>query len=141
VRLKRLTALTTAEIGQLAAASFSPDAIRVNVVGEVEQAGVVELPPNTPMSQAILAAGGFNTRARKGSAELVRLNEDGTVNRTEIEVDFAEGIDEENNPLLRNNDVIIVNRSGLTNITDTLGTIISPLGSIFSVFRFFDIFN
>jgi polysaccharide biosynthesis/export protein len=135
------TALSTTEAGELAAASFSPDAIRVNVVGEVEQAGLVELPPNTPLSQAILAAGGFNTRARKGSAELVRLNEDGTVNRTEIDVDFAEGIDEENNPLLRNNDVIIVNRSGLANITDTLGNVLSPLGSVFSLFRFFDIFN
>jgi polysaccharide biosynthesis/export protein len=111
------------------------------VVGEVEQAGVVELPPNTPLSQAILAAGGFNTRARKGSAELVRLNEDGTVNRTELAVDFAEGIDEANNPLLRNNDVVIVNRSGLANVTDTLGTIVSPLGGIFSIFRFLNIFN
>lgn len=135
------TALTPAEVSELASASFSPDTIRVNVVGEVGQAGVVELPPNTPLSQAILAAGGFNNRARKGSAELVRLNEDGTVERTEIPVDFAEGIDEESNPLLRNNDVIIVNRNGLANVTDTLGTIVSPLGGLFSIFRFFDIFR
>jgi polysaccharide biosynthesis/export protein len=135
------TALTPAEISELASASFSPDTIRVNVVGEVGKAGVVELPPNTPMSQAILAAGGFNNRARQGSAELVRLNEDGTVNRSTIPVDFAEGINEENNPLLRNNDVIIVNRSGLASVTDTLGTVVSPLGGLFSIFRFFDIFR
>ncbi len=135
------TALTPAEISELASASFSPDTIQVNVVGEVGKAGIVELPPNTPLSQAILAAGGFNNRARQGSAELVRLNEDGTVNRTAIPVDFAEGINEENNPLLRNNDVIIVNRSGLASVTDTLGTIVSPLGGLFSIFRFFDIFR
>jgi polysaccharide biosynthesis/export protein len=135
------TALTPAEVSELASASFSPNVIRVNVVGEVTKAGVVELPPNTPLSQAILAAGGFNNRARQGSAELVRLNEDGTVNRTPIAVDFAEGINEENNPQLRNNDVIIVNRNGLASVTDTLGTLVSPLGGLFSIFRFFDIFR
>lgn len=129
------------EIGSLAEASFSPDTIRVNVVGEVQKSGTVELPPNTPLSQGILAAGGFNTRASRGSAELVRINEDGTVNRSEIPVDFAEGISEENNPLLQNNDVIIVNRSGLATASDTLGTVLRPLGSLFPVFRFFNIFD
>ncbi len=136
------TALTPAEISQAAAASFSPDTIRVNVVGEVKQAGVVELPPNTPLSQGILAAGGFNnTRASRGSAELVRLKDDGTVDRETIPVDFAQGINDENNPLLRNNDVIIVNRNGLASVTDVLGTVTSPLGGLFSIFRFFDIFR
>ena len=136
------TALTPAEISQSASASFSPDTIRVNVVGEVQQAGVVELPPNTPLSQAILAAGGFNnTRASRGSAELVRLKDDGTVDRETIPVDFAQGINEENNPLLRNNDVVIVNRNGLASVTDVLGTVTSPLGGLFSIFRFFDIFR
>ena len=135
------TAITPAEVGELASASFSPDSIRVNVVGEVEQPGTAELPPNTPLSQAILAAGGFNNRASRGSAELVRINEDGTVERSKLDVDFAEGIDEENNPLLRNNDVVIVNRNGLARVADSIGTITSPLGGIFSIFRFLDIFR
>lgn len=136
------TALTPAEISQAASASFSPDTIRVNVVGEVRQAGVVELPPNTPLSQGILAAGGFNnTRAQRGSAELVRLQDDGTVVREAIPVDFSEGIDAENNPLLRNNDVIIVNRNGLASVSDAIGTVVNPLGGLFSIFRFFNIFN
>lgn len=135
------TALTPEEIGQIGTASFSPDTIRVNVVGEVEQAGTVELPPSTPLSQAILAAGGFNNRARQGSAELVRLNEDGTVSRTEIPVDFAQGINEDNNPLLRNNDVVIVERNGLAGVSDAIGTVVQPLGGLLSIFRFFNIFN
>ena len=136
------TALTPAEVSQTATASFSPDTIRVNVVGEVENSGVVELPPNTPLSQAILAAGGFNnTRAREGSAQLVRLKDDGTVDRETIAVDFAQGIDEENNPLLRNNDVVIISRNGFTTVTDTLGAVTRPLGGIFSIFRLFDIFD
>ncbi len=131
------TEVTPQETGQLAAASFSPDTIQVNVVGEVEDAGTVQLQPNTPLSQAILAAGGFNRRASRGTAELVRINEDGTVSRTEIAVDFAQGLSEENNPLLRNNDVVIVNRSGLAVASDVIGTVVSPFAGFF---RFLNLF-
>ena len=142
VFIPQATALTPAEVSQVASASFSPDTIRVNVVGEVQNSGTLELPPNTPLSQAILAAGGFNnTRAKRGNAELVRIQDDGTVVRETIPVDFAQGIDEGNNPVLKNNDVIIVNRNGLAAVTDTLGTIVSPLGGLFSIFRFFDLFD
>ena len=142
VFIPKATELPPAEVSQIAAASFSPATISVNVVGEVQRAGVINLPPNTPLSQAILAAGGFNkSRARQGSAELVRIQDDGTVVRESIPVDFAEGIDEQNNPLLRNNDVVIINRSALATLTDTLGTVAAPLGGFFSIFRFFDIFR
>ncbi|MEL6488822.1 MAG: SLBB domain-containing protein [Cyanobacteria bacterium J06621_3] len=136
------TALTAQEISEIASASFSPNTIRVNVVGEVKRPGTVELPPNTPLSQAILAVGGFNqSRASQGTADLVRLNENGTVTRSEIPVDFAQGISEENNPLLRNNDVVIVDRNALAGFSDTLGTVLNPLRGVFSLFRLFDFFD
>jgi polysaccharide export outer membrane protein len=127
--------LTPAETAQLATASFSPNSIRVNVVGEVTRAGVVEVPPNTPLNQAILAAGGFNNRARRNNVDLVRLNTDGTVTRRSIAINFANGVNDQNNPMLQNNDVIIVNRSGLASVGDTLGSILNPLSGIFSIFN------
>ncbi|HEY9889827.1 MAG TPA: polysaccharide biosynthesis/export family protein, partial [Candidatus Obscuribacterales bacterium] len=63
--------ISTNEARQLAIASFSPTTVRVNVVGEVTAPGVIEVPPNTPLNQAILAAGGFdNRRAQTGSVDL-----------------------------------------------------------------------
>lgn len=127
--------LSPAAIAEIATASFSPDSIRVNVVGEVDSPGVVEVAPNTPLSQGILAAGGFdNRRARTSSVELIRLNPNGTATRSSIEVDFAAGIDETTNPLLRNNDIIIVKRSASATIADTLDTLVVPLGRTFSLF-------
>jgi len=127
--------LVPEEFAQIAAASFSPDTIRVNIVGEVDNPGVVEIPPNTPLSQGILAAGGFDTRrARTTDVELIRLNPNGTVTRSSIPVDFAVGLNEATNPLLRNNDVIIVNRSVSASIADTLDTVALPLGRAFSLF-------
>ncbi|MEM6839167.1 MAG: SLBB domain-containing protein [Cyanobacteria bacterium P01_C01_bin.120] len=129
------TELVPEEFAEIAAASFSPDTIRVNIVGEVDSPGVVEIPPNTPLSQGILAAGGFDTRrARTTDVELIRLNPNGTVTRNSIPVDFAAGLNEATNPLLRNNDVIIVNRSVSASIADTLDTVALPLGRVLNLF-------
>ncbi|XHX79214.1 MAG: polysaccharide biosynthesis/export family protein [Stenomitos frigidus ULC029] len=138
ISIPTATDITPAEAAQIASASFSPDTIRVNIVGEVRQPGVVQVPPNTPMNQALLASGGFdNRRARKSRVELIRLNPDGTVVRRDITVDFAQGINDQTNPAMRNNDIIVVGRSGLTSITDTLGTVLSPLFSLSSFLRIF----
>jgi len=127
-------AINEEEAGQLAAASFSPDTIRVNVVGEVERPGVVEIPPNTPLNQGVLAAGGFSNRASTGTVELVRVNTNGTISAREIPVDFAQGISEDLNPTLQNNDVIVVRRSTLAGVSDTLGAIVDPVARFLTLF-------
>jgi polysaccharide export outer membrane protein len=101
----------------------------------------VEVPPNTPLNQALLAAGGFNNRARKSRVDLIRLNPNGTVSKRTVDINLAQGINDQSNPILRNNDVVVVNRSGLASVSDTLGTILSPVGSIFTFFNFFRIFQ
>ncbi len=134
--------LDSEEAVSLAEANFSPETINVNVVGEVRNPGGVEVLPNTPLNQALLTAGGFDRRrAKTSSVELIRLNPNGTVTRRPIKIDFTAGINEENNPTLRNNDVIVVKRSTITSVSDTLSTILSPIGSFFSLFNFFRIFN
>ncbi len=133
-----------AEATQIAVASFSPDTIRVNVVGEVRRPGVVQISPNAPLNQALLSAGGFNNRARKGSVELIRLNLNGTVSRRIIPVDFARGVSEGNNPPLRNEDIVIVHRSDIARISDTLDTAITPVARFLTILNFpaqlFDLF-
>ncbi len=141
VTIPTATALDPAEAPQLAAASFSPNTIVVNVVGEVTRPGAIPVPPNTPLNQAVLAAGGFNNRARKSTVELIRLNPNGSVIRRTVSVDLAQGINEDTNPTLRNNDVVVVNRSTIARVSDTLSTVLNPIGSFFSFFNFLRIFQ
>lgn len=141
VHIPQAENLLPAEISEIAAASFSPDTIRINVVGEVDRPGVIEVAPNTPLSQGVLAAGGFNNRASTGVVDLVRLNPNGTATRSSVSVNFAQGIDEDMNPLLRNNDIIIVRRSASATVADTLDTFIGPLGRAFSLFNIFRLFD
>jgi polysaccharide export outer membrane protein len=132
------TSLQPAEATQLSSASFSPDTIQVSVVGEVVTPGMVEVPPNTPLNQALMAAGGFDQRrARTSRVELIRLNPDGSVTQRTVAIDFSQGINEASNPALRNNDVIVVGRSGSASFSDTIDNIFGALGRIFPFFGLF----
>ncbi|MEO0536527.1 MAG: polysaccharide biosynthesis/export family protein [Cyanobacteria bacterium P01_A01_bin.123] len=138
INIPTATALTPQEVTQLSAANFSPDTIQVTIVGEVTAPGTVEIPPNAPLNQALLAAGGFDPRrANINEVELVRLNPDGTVSQRTVPIAFNQGINEDTNPSLRNNDVVLVGRSGMAAFSDTVGGIFSPLGLILSPFRLF----
>lgn len=134
------TDINPAEATTLADASFSPATIQVSVVGEVKNPGLVNLQPNTPLNQAILNAGGFNnSRARRSTVELVRLNPDGTVTKRSVPVDLSENINAKSNPILRQNDIVVVGRSGTARIGDALGSvfgpIIAPALGLFNIFR------
>ncbi len=131
-------ALPAEEAEKIAEGVISPGQIIVNVVGEVVSPGAQQVRPNTPLNQAILAAGGFNNRrANTKRVELVRLNNNGTVAKRTIEIDFAQGINEEHNPVLRNNDVIVVDRSGSTKTTDAASKFLGPIGATLGLLRIF----
>ncbi|MBC1195610.1 SLBB domain-containing protein [Microcystis aeruginosa BLCCF158] len=137
------TEISAKESETLASASFAPKTINVKVVGEVKKPGIIEVPPNTPLNQAILTAGDFDKRrANQSTVELIRLNPNGTVTKTSINIDFSQGINEKTNPILRNNDVVVVHRSGLASATDTLGTVLSPFTGLTGLFNgFFNLFR
>ncbi|WP_413165467.1 SLBB domain-containing protein [Capilliphycus salinus ALCB114379] len=134
--------INPAEVEALATASFAPATINVNVVGEVVDPGILEVPPNTPLNQAILAAGGFDSvRARKKEVELIRINPDGTATREKIIIDLAEGINNQNNPLLRNNDIVVVSRTGLTRFGDLTSEFFRPVRDIITLSAFLRLFG
>ncbi|MDJ0556745.1 MAG: polysaccharide biosynthesis/export family protein [Microcoleaceae cyanobacterium MO_207.B10] len=119
------------EAPEIAAASFSPNTITVNVVGEVVRPGIVTVPLNTSLNEALLTAGSFNRqRAKKATVELIRANQNGTVTRRTLEVDLSQSLNQENNPPLQNNDVIIVDRNGITKIAETFSVAFQPVSSV-----------
>ncbi len=122
------------EVSQLATSSFSPNAISINIVGEVVRPGALLVRPSTSLHQALLTAGSFNQlRAKKDKVELLRLNPNGTVSRRTIDVDFAQGLNPNNNPTLRNNDVILVARSGYARVGDNINSFLQPITGVSGV--------
>ncbi|MFN6465866.1 MAG: SLBB domain-containing protein [Nostoc sp. DedVER02] len=132
------TEINPAEATQLATTTLSPTRIQVGVVGEVKKPGLTDVQPNSSLNQAILAAGGFNdARASSKAVDLIRLNPNGSVTKRIVKVDFSAGINEQTNPILRNNDVVVVNRSGAAKTGDTVNTITGPLGIILNLLNLF----
>ncbi|MEG5037365.1 MULTISPECIES: SLBB domain-containing protein [unclassified Microcoleus] len=125
------TAIDPGEVSVLATASFAPGTVQVSVIGEVNTPGGLKLPPNTTLNQAIMSAGGFRlTRANSRAVELIRLNPNGTISRSEVAINLNQGIDAQTNPLIQDNDIIIVGRSRTATLVDTITTVLTPAGSI-----------
>jgi polysaccharide export outer membrane protein len=142
-----ITTVNQAEVSPLARTTFSPATIRISVVGEVERSAAaglqLEFPLNTTLNQAILAAGGFNPRSNRDFVELIRLNPNGSISRRTIPIDFSQGINQQSNPLLHNNDIIVINRSGLASFSDNIDLVLSRPGVIldraFTILRILEI--
>ncbi|MEG4963294.1 MULTISPECIES: SLBB domain-containing protein [unclassified Microcoleus] len=134
--------LDAAQDEQVANSNFSPDTIKVNIVGEVVKPGAIAVLPNTTLNQALVAAGGFNkARAQMDSVDLIRLNPNGTVSQLKVQVNFSATANEETNPKLQNNDVIMVRRSGRATFSDNVGGTLAPLSPLLGIFRLFNIFQ
>jgi polysaccharide biosynthesis/export protein len=136
---KSATPLTPEELQFMSDITLAPATIDVNVVGEVNRPGMVKIKPNTPLNTAVFAAGGFNNqRANKKRVRLLRLTPDGKVSERKIKLSLSEPINEKTNPPLRNNDVVIVDRSRIAAFSDTSSAIFSPVTSTLNVLQLFD---
>ncbi|MBD2078538.1 SLBB domain-containing protein [Leptolyngbya sp. FACHB-17] len=114
---------------------ISPELITVNVVGQVERPGAVQVAPYTTMNQALLAAGGFARGAKRDRVEFIRLQPNGAVDRRSVDIDFSRGIDQAKNPPLQAGDTIVVRKTGFQTFTEGLGQVLSPALGIFGIFR------
>ena len=135
IEIPKVSSINEAEITALATTTFSPDKMTVSVSGEVSQPGPLVLPPNTPLNQVILMAGGFNRKSAKNNVTLIRLNSNGAVTKRDIPIDFSQSVSEANNPALRNNDIIVVRNSGLATFSEGLTDVLSPFSALFGGFR------
>jgi len=130
------------QVMELAAANLSPQSIRVNVIGEVLNPGRVEVKANTPLVQAILAAGGpKNWRAKRSDVELVRINRNGSATRQLLNINYSAGVSNLRNPPLRDGDTVVVNRSTYAIASDAIGAIATPLTGLVNVFALIDLIN
>jgi polysaccharide biosynthesis/export protein len=130
--IPKATQLDSAEAYEVAQSNFSPDLITVNVVGEVFTPGARQVKPNTTLNQAILAAGGLRGgRASSKKIDLIRLNPNGTISRRRLNIDLDQNMNDERNPRLFNNDIVVVNRTFIASVNDFLQTALGVPLTIF----------
>jgi polysaccharide export outer membrane protein len=120
-----------ADLIKIGASTFAPDTIGVNVVGEVLRPGVVRVRANSQLSNAVLAAGGFvKERARVSNIELLRLEPSGSITRKQVRFSPSDPLGSDNNPALRDGDVIVVNRNPRSAFNDAVRATMEPVGPV-----------
>ena len=126
---------------EIASANLSPSKISVSVIGEVVKPGKIELASNTPLIQAILAAGGpTNWRANRGDVKLIRINRNGSAYVQRFKLDLNKSIGQDNPPLL-SGDVISIERSSITKSTDALREVTKPASDLVTIFTLIKLFE
>lgn len=120
--------LTNPDQQALLKSTFAPTRIRVQVAGEVQKAGQVEIAPSSTVSIAIAAAGGPTRDAKNSDIVLYRNLPDGRVEAQK----FSFG---KESIALRDGDVIVVGEKGSSKVLDFLGRLMNPVAPLLQFLR------
>ena len=114
---------------------ISPRFISVNLFGRVENPGVVTLPLEASLSDAIDLSGPI--KPLSGKIVLIRYEKDGTIIKKNISYSARAIRGSKRNPYLKANDFISVKNSVLGRTTGVIGEITSPFVGIYTTKELF----
>jgi polysaccharide export outer membrane protein len=116
----------------LARSSLAPDTIQVRVVGQVTAPGEIAVSPDSTISSAVASAGGPTTDASLRRVELVRLNDEGVIERQRV--DLRDLIDDFQ---VEDGDVVFVPRRRAFAGVDIFSRFLSPFSSLVNLINRF----
>ena len=142
IKIKKLKSKNK-DFVKISRANFIDQDIEVNFIGEVVNPSLIKLPPNTSLLQGVLRAGGFkNTRSKKSNIELIRLDKErGLIRKKYYNLNLTKGPNVDLNILLKDNDVVVVKRSSLALISDSLSAISKPISSSLQIYTLLKIID
>ncbi|MDX2213857.1 MAG: polysaccharide biosynthesis/export family protein [Oculatellaceae cyanobacterium bins.114] len=128
IYVPRLDPNTTLDRRLIARASFAPDTVRVRVVGEVNNPGEVQVPPDSSLSSAVAIAGGPTEDARLSRVAFVRMNESGQIEQQRVDLRTLT-----DNYQVQEGDVIIVPKSDTSAFLDRAVQVLNPLNILLNL--------
>lgn len=138
IRIPKTEEKTKTEMITIARSSFAPDYITVQITGEVINPGEHKIKASMPLSKAISKAGGLSTRAKRSKVTIIRLKDDGDIQKLNVKYDESADLNSKENPSMQSGDIVVVSRNGWAKTTDGIKSIIEPIGPIInagSLFR------
>ncbi len=120
-------------------AGVSPRFISVNLFGRVESPGVVKLPLEAALSDAIDLSGPI--KPLSGKIVIIRYSKDGTVIKKNISYSASAKPGSKRNPYLKEADLISVKNSFLGKTTGIIGEVTAPFVGIYSTKEIIDGFR
>jgi polysaccharide export outer membrane protein len=135
--IPRAEHLSEEELLAVASSTFAPDTISVNVVGEVERPGNQSIKANSPLSIALLSAGGLTRRGNTTNVRLLRLEANGSIRQASVRFDPGAAMGSAQNPPLHQGDVVVVDRHGWAKTNDALKSAVEPLSPLLNAASLF----
>ena len=121
---------------EIARTNINPNTIRVYVNGNVPMPGLINLPRNSFMYDAVAAVGGTNNNT--GLIELIRFDENGNKKTIKLGSYYPKGKKNKNNPKLVSGDLILVRKNILGKTSSIITEIGSPLINAYGIYSLFD---
>ena len=118
---------------------ISPKFITVNIFGSVESPGVVKLPLEATLSDALDITG--PVKPLSGKIVLIRYNKDGTILKKNIAYRAGEKRGSKKNPYLKKDDLISVKKSFYGKSAAIIKEVTSPITGIYSTKMLIDSFS
>ena len=134
----KLSEAKPSQIRKSILSGISPKFIKVRLFGRVESPGVVNLPLESTLSDAIDLTGPI--KPLSGKIILIRYTQDGTVIKKKISYSSWAKRGSKRNPYLKENDLIAVNKSIFGQTTDVLEEFTAPFVGIYSTKELFEAF-
>ena len=120
----------------IATTNINPDSIRVYVNGNVRMPGLINLPRNSFLYDAVAAVGGTNNNS--GFIELIRFDENGNKKNIKLGSAYPKDKNNKNNPKLISGDLILVRKNILGKTSSIINEIGSPLINAYGIYSLFD---
>ncbi len=137
IKISRATTTDNEQL-EISSTSLSPNSIKVNFLGEVNNPGSFDLNANATLIDGILAAGGpKDLRSNYNSVEILRINRNGSAFRKRYKINLSGNYSEKNNPILNNGDSVWIRKNKFAKATDSLGIVASPIQNLVSIWTLF----
>jgi polysaccharide export outer membrane protein len=113
--------------------NLAPQFLQVFVSGRVKAPGPQILPQASTLNQAIISAGG--PKLLRGKVEFIRFNREGDVDRRRFAYSPDAPAEAYSNPVLMAGDIVRVNDSIISGVTEISNDLLTPLLGIYSTYR------
>ena len=142
ITIEKANSINKNELLQISSSNLSPAKINVRIIGSVYSPGVISLSSNTPLSQAIYAAGGpKDWKSNKGNVELIRINRNGSAILKKYRINLRENINDKTNPPLLDGDIVKINPNILSQTGSAIGAVVEPVSGVVTALSLFKLLN
>ena len=133
IRIRKNDKPITSDLLKAVRSNLNPKNIKVFVGGRVEQPGIIFASKTSSLNESIALAGG--AKFVKSKINLIRYNSDGTIVNKKFYYRRNAEIGSQNNPRIKNGDIIYVGKSPLNIANEIISELTQPFIGGYSAIR------